>query len=150
MSHSELHEQENKKVPLNLLMFNYIFRDQSMRTDLTLCVFILHANPSTIGKKLQSIIKFSCLRFVVNVTLTSAIWPNIHVLLYACILSGKTQLKVIKNQRNKKYIKPCKTHLKNQRRFWRIVYNHYKWINLNWRVFTFLLWYMSWQSGNTR
>lgn len=112
MSHSELHEQENKKVPLNLLMLNYIFRDQSMRTDLTLCVFILHANPSTIGKKLQSIIKFSCLRFVVNVTLTSAIWPNIHVLLYACILSGKTQLKVIKNQRNKKYIKPCKNTLK--------------------------------------
>lgn len=53
MSHSELHEQENKKVPLNLLMLNYIFRDQSMRTDLTLCVFILHANPSTIGKKLE-------------------------------------------------------------------------------------------------
>lgn len=63
-------------------------------------------------EKLQSIIKFSCLRFVVNVTLTSAIWPNIHVLLYACILRGKTQLKVITNQRNKKYIKPCKNILK--------------------------------------
>lgn len=111
MSHSELHEQENKKVPLNLLMLNYIFRDQSMRTDLTLCVHLTCQSKYN-REKLQSIIKFSCLRFVVNVTLTSAIWPNIHVLLYACILRGKTQLKVIKNQRNKKYIKPCKKTLK--------------------------------------
>lgn len=56
MSHSELHEQENRKVPLNLLMLNYIFRDQSMRTDLTVCVFILHANPSTIGKNYRVVV----------------------------------------------------------------------------------------------
>lgn len=102
MSHSD--EQENKKVPLNLLMLNYIFRDQSMRTDLTLCVHLTCQSKYN-RKKTTEYNQFSNLaQHTRTPVCMHSKWKN--------TTKSDKKIKEIKNTSNL-----VKTYLKSQRRF---------------------------------